>query len=53
VGSEGTISHQHGVGSDHADYLEMEKGALGMAVLNDIVRRFDPQGIMNPGKLLL
>ena len=51
--SKGTISHQHGVGSDHAGYLEMEKGALGMAVLNDIVRRFDPQSIMNPGKLLL
>ena len=48
----GTISHQHGVGRDHAGYLRAEKGELGMAVLADIARRFDPDGIMNPGVLL-
>ena len=48
----GTISHQHGVGRDHARYLRAEKGDLGMAVLGDIARRFDPDGIMNPGVLL-
>lgn len=48
----GTISHQHGVGRDHARYLGAEKGELGMAVLADIARRFDPDGIMNPGVLL-
>ena len=52
VMNKGTISHQHGVGLDHAPYLEMEKGKLGMEVLSDVMRRFDPQGIMNPGKLL-
>jgi alkyldihydroxyacetonephosphate synthase len=48
----GTISHQHGVGRDHAAYLAAEKGELGMAVLADVARRFDPSGIMNPGVLL-
>ncbi len=48
----GTISHQHGVGRDHAMYLPAEKGELGMAVLADVARRFDPDGIMNPGVLL-
>ena len=48
----GTISHQHGVGTDHARYLPAEKGALGMAVLADIARRFDPAGRMHPGVLL-
>ncbi len=48
----GTISHQHGVGVDHAPYLPAEKGELGMAVLADVMQRFDPTGIMNPGKLL-
>lgn len=48
----GTISHQHGVGRDHASYLAAEKGELGMAVLADVARRFDPDGIMNPGVLL-
>jgi alkyldihydroxyacetonephosphate synthase len=48
----GTISHQHGVGRDHTMYLPAEKGELGMAVLADVARRFDPDGIMNPGVLL-
>ncbi len=48
----GTISHQHGVGFDHIAYLPAEKGELGIAAIRDIVQRFDPQGMMNPGKLL-
>jgi alkyldihydroxyacetonephosphate synthase len=52
VKHNGTISHQHGVGSDHAPYLENEKGKLGMDVLAEVLHRFDPQGIMNPGKLM-
>ena len=52
VAGGGTISHQHGVGRDHAPYLRAEKGDLGMAVLGDIARRFDPNGIMNPGVLI-
>lgn len=52
VAHNGTISHQHGVGTDHAPYLAAEKGALGLAAIDDLRRRFDPKGIMNPGKLL-
>lgn len=48
----GTISHQHGVGTDHMSYLSAEKGALGMAALSALCRQFDPKGIMNPGKLV-
>lgn len=48
----GTISHQHGVGLDHKEYLPAEKGPLGIGVLKAIFNQFDPQGIMNPGKLL-
>ncbi len=47
-----TVSHQHGVGRDHAAHLVDEKGALGMATLAELCRHFDPHGIMNPGKLL-
>ena len=47
----GTISHQHGVGVDHAPYLEAEKGELGMSVLRAMARELDPAGMMNPGKL--
>ena len=52
VAAGGTISHQHGVGVDHASYLEAEKGALGLSVIGDALRTFDPDGLMNPGKLL-
>lgn len=49
----GTVSHQHGVGRDHAPNLSLEKGPLGMAALAKLCRHFDPLRIMNPGKLLL
>ncbi len=48
----GTVSHQHGVGRDHAAHLQDEKGALGMSSLAELCRHFDPKKIMNPGKLL-
>ena len=47
-----TISHHHGVGVDHAPYLAAEKGPLGIAALEAVVRTFDPDGLMNPGVLL-
>jgi alkyldihydroxyacetonephosphate synthase len=49
----GTISHQHGVGVDHAAYLKQEKGAAGLSALAAALSSLDPQGRMNPGKLLL
>jgi alkyldihydroxyacetonephosphate synthase len=51
VDNGGTISHQHGVGSDHAPYLAAEKGWLGMSTLRAVFAHVDPQQIMNPGKL--
>lgn len=48
----GTVSHQHGVGRDHATHLVDEKGPLGILTLAELCRHFDPHGIMNPGKLL-
>ncbi len=52
VAGGGTISHQHGVGADHRRWLEAEKGALGLSTLAALARQFDPEGMMNPGKLL-
>ncbi len=48
----GTISHQHGVGTDHAPYLPAEKGELGMEAIAGLVRTFDPNGLMARGVLL-
>jgi alkyldihydroxyacetonephosphate synthase len=52
VAGGGTISHQHGVGTDHAPWLDKEKGPLGMDALRALFRQFDPGGCMNPGKLV-
>lgn len=49
----GTISHQHGVGTDHAPYLQAEKGRLGLEAIEAARKTFDPEGLLNPGKLLL
>ena len=51
VAGSGTISHQHGVGEDHAPYLAAEKGELGLALLRAAARELDPGAIMNPRKL--
>ena len=48
----GTISHQHGVGLDHKQYLQEEKGQLGMALIRSSIKQIDPQAIFNPGKLV-
>ncbi|WP_296242931.1 MULTISPECIES: FAD-binding oxidoreductase [unclassified Psychrobacter] len=47
-----TISHQHGVGRDHAPYLAAEKGKLGIQVTNDMLKSLDPEQRMNPGVLI-
>lgn len=52
VAHGGTISHQHGVGRDHRPWLAAEKGELGLAVLGDVARRLDPDGLLNRGVLL-
>jgi alkyldihydroxyacetonephosphate synthase len=51
VDNHGTISHQHGVGLDHIPYLTAEKGELGMGALRSIMDYWDPDRLMNPGKL--
>lgn len=48
----GTISHQHGVGHDHIPWLASEKSLPGMHLLETACSALDPQGLLNPGKLL-
>jgi alkyldihydroxyacetonephosphate synthase len=46
VASGGTITHQHGVGRDHAPFVRAEKGELGMAAIAAGFAHFDPQGAL-------
>lgn len=48
----GTISHHHGVGTDHRDWYVREAGALGIDALRAVKRTLDPAGLLNPGVLL-
>ncbi len=51
VAGGGTISHHHGVGTDHAPWMAREKDARSIEALRALKRSLDPAGIMNPGKL--
>ncbi len=53
VEAGGALSHHHGIGADHAPYLGRVIGEDGLVVLRALKRELDPEGIMNPGKLLL
>ena len=48
----GTITGEHGVGLSKQDYLEWKVGAAGIAVSRGLKAAFDPQNILNPGKVL-
>jgi alkyldihydroxyacetonephosphate synthase len=48
----GSITHHHGVGRDHREWLEREIGELGMQVLQALKATVDPVGILNPGILI-
>ncbi|MFJ3334746.1 FAD-binding oxidoreductase [Streptomyces sp. NPDC086766] len=48
----GTISHHHGVGTDHRDWYVREAGPLGVEALRAVKRRLDPEGLLSPGVLL-
>ena len=50
--SGGTISHHHGVGTDHLPWVNEEKGLLGVAMLRNLKVELDPEGVLNPGKLI-
>jgi alkyldihydroxyacetonephosphate synthase len=49
----GTLSHHHGIGKDHTPWIRQELGENGLALLRAMKKQLDPEGIMNPGKLLV
>ena len=47
----GTITGEHGIGIGKRGYMQAEHGE-GWAVMGEIKRVLDPEGILNPGKLV-
>jgi len=50
VETGGVVSHHHGVGVLKQDYMVKEHGEA-MKVVRALKRAFDPEGILNPGKM--
>ena len=47
----GTLSGEHGVGSEKRPYISKEIDPPTLALMKEIKRVFDPNNILNPGKL--
>jgi len=52
VEMEGSISAEHGVGQLKVDEIVHYKSAVEIDLLRSIKKALDPQGIMNPGKMV-
>jgi FAD/FMN-containing dehydrogenase len=51
VALEGSITGEHGVGFSKRPYIEIELGAEEIALMKRVKAAFDPNGILNPGKI--
>lgn len=49
----GTLSGEHGIGITKAPFLDLEVNELGVDVMKRIKQAFDPNGILNPGKIFV
>ena len=49
----GTISGEHGVGLVQKEYMDIAFNTVQMDLMRQIKRVFDPNGILNPGKILM
>ena len=48
----GTVTGEHGIGSARREWLEPQRGADAVRVMRAIKTALDPQGLLNPGRVL-
>jgi FAD/FMN-containing dehydrogenase len=49
---KGSISAEHGIGSLKRDFLHYSRSPQELALMRAIKQVMDPNGILNPGKVL-
>jgi glycolate oxidase len=49
----GTLTGEHGIGLAKASFMHMEHDEVAMDVMRSVKRLFDPNNILNPGKMAL
>jgi glycolate oxidase len=50
---KGTLTGEHGIGLAKAPYLKLEHGPIAVEMMRALKRLFDPNNILNPGKMNL
>jgi D-lactate dehydrogenase (cytochrome) len=52
IAMEGTCSGEHGIGLGKRKYMVAEHGSAAVDVMRAVKSALDPQGLLNPGKIL-
>jgi len=47
----GTISGEHGIGHKRKEFMHLAMGPIELELMRRVKAAFDPQGILNPGKI--
>ena len=47
----GAVSGEHGIGYTKKQYLTLQLTGEGLQIMKSIKRAFDPNNILNPGKI--
>jgi glycolate oxidase len=48
----GTVTGEHGIGASRQAWLVRQRGEAAVEVMRAIKRALDPQGLLNPGRVL-
>ncbi len=53
ISLEGTLTGEHGIGLSKARYMTLEHDPAAMEMMRSLKKMFDPNNILNPGKMAL